>query len=426
MGALRSAIEDITSTDPGALSESELVDETVEISRAVDLLTHRLAGLADEVRRRGTHRSEGFRSVTRWLAVTTDIDHAGARRIVDLGALFRHSPATGRLAAEGGMSRARGAILARAARQHPDLYRHHEGMLLDHAADLTLGDLRKAVDYWSQCADAVRAEDTAFRQAEAAYLHASVTFGGMVKIDGLLDKEAGEILLTALDAAMTPAARHDGASGMLRPAVRRRADALIEIARQFLVAYPGVVGGTRPRVSLIVDLDTLEGRSGRRCDLQHTGTITPETARRILCDAGVHRFIVQGDSVPLDMGRLVRTVTPAQRLAITLRDGGCTHPGCDAPPEWCDVHHIEHWLEGGATDLDNLTLLCRRHHVAVHADDFRRRATGGYRSSSAVTGSGDVPAGPSGAAKRYGHRTGAAQPPTTSNISHRSSIPLRE
>ncbi len=97
----------------------------------------------------------------------------------------------------------------------------------------------------------------------------------------------------------------------------------------------------------------------------------PETARRILCDAEVTRIIVDGDSVPLEMGRAVRTATPAQRKALAIRDGGCTWPGCHRPPGWCDVHHNPHWLHGGGTDLDKLELLCRRHHVAEHRGDRR-------------------------------------------------------
>jgi hypothetical protein len=373
MGALRSAIEEVTSTDPAWMSEVELTNEIVEVSRAVDILSHRISALTEEFGRRDGHKAEGFRSASRWLAVTTDIDNATAKRITNLGRVLDRHDATSRMAAEGELSRSRLRILARAAAKHPEQYREHESMLLEHARELSLRDFRRAVDYWSNCADATAAEDEAFDQAERAYLHASVTFGGMVKVDAMLDKEAGEVFLTALDAAMTPEARRDGASGMLRPASRRRADALTEISRQFLASYPGVVGGSCPQVSLIVDLDTLMGRDGKRCELPHTGTITPETARRILCDAGVSRFIVKGDSVPLDMGRLVRTATPAQRLAVILRDGGCTHPGCDAPPEWCDLHHIVHWLDGGRTDLDNLTLLCRRHHLAAHADDDHRK-----------------------------------------------------
>jgi hypothetical protein len=59
-------------------------------------------------------------------------------------------------------------------------------------------------------------------------------------------------------------------------------------------------------------------------------------------------------------------VAPAQRTALTVRDGGCRFPSCDRPVAWCDAHHLRHWLHGGPTDLGNLLLLCRGHHHAVH------------------------------------------------------------
>jgi HNH endonuclease len=64
-------------------------------------------------------------------------------------------------------------------------------------------------------------------------------------------------------------------------------------------------------------------------------------------------------------------VSPAQRRALTHRDGGCVFPGCDRPEAWCDAHHLVHWTRGGPTDLDNLALLCRRHHVTVHEGGWR-------------------------------------------------------
>jgi hypothetical protein len=69
---------------------------------------------------------------------------------------------------------------------------------------------------------------------------------------------------------------------------------------------------------------------------------------------------------PLEVGRATRVVSPAQRTALAVRDGGCVFPGCDRPPGWCEAHHLRHWLHGGPTDLDNLALLCWAHHRAVH------------------------------------------------------------
>jgi hypothetical protein len=93
-------------------------------------------------------------------------------------------------------------------------------------------------------------------------------------------------------------------------------------------------------------------------------------------------------SQPLDVGRTSRVVSPAQRTALAVRDGGCVFPDCDRPLAWCEAHHVWHWLHGGPTDLDNLALLCRAHHRAVHeggwqltrAPDGRLTATPPHRS----------------------------------------------
>jgi hypothetical protein len=71
--------------------------------------------------------------------------------------------------------------------------------------------------------------------------------------------------------------------------------------------------------------------------------------------------------VPLAVGRSQRTATPAQLKALTVRDGGCIHPGCSRTSAYCDAHHVVHWADGGLTDVSNLVLLCRHHHRTLHA-----------------------------------------------------------
>ena len=75
------------------------------------------------------------------------------------------------------------------------------------------------------------------------------------------------------------------------------------------------------------------------------------------------------DGSVLDVGRKTRTVPPAIRRALDHRGGGCRFPGCGL--RFCDAHHIKHWADGGETRLDQLVLLCRRHHRAVHEEGFR-------------------------------------------------------
>jgi hypothetical protein len=76
---------------------------------------------------------------------------------------------------------------------------------------------------------------------------------------------------------------------------------------------------------------------------------------------------VNAQSVVVDVGRATRTVSTAQRRALNSRDGGCQWPGCDRSASWSAAHHLKHWTKDrGPTDLDNLVLLCHRHHTMVH------------------------------------------------------------
>ncbi len=66
--------------------------------------------------------------------------------------------------------------------------------------------------------------------------------------------------------------------------------------------------------------------------------------------------------------------------ALRARDGGCRFPGC-THHRFVDTHHIRHRVNGGATSLDNLVLLCRRHHRPAHEGGFgaARNAGGAIR-----------------------------------------------
>ena len=80
---------------------------------------------------------------------------------------------------------------------------------------------------------------------------------------------------------------------------------------------------------------------------------------------------MRGRSEVLDYGRRTRVIPRRLRRLVRLRDDHCQFPGCREPAQWCDVHHLRHWLDGGETNLDNLALLCRRHHVACHEGGWK-------------------------------------------------------
>jgi 5-methylcytosine-specific restriction protein A len=73
----------------------------------------------------------------------------------------------------------------------------------------------------------------------------------------------------------------------------------------------------------------------------------------------------------LALGRSRRLATAAQLRAVIARDRGCIVPGCTLPPGRCDAHHVIWWRHGGPTDVDNLAMLCARHHTCVHAGHWR-------------------------------------------------------
>src|SRR5690606_28090044 len=105
--------------------------------------------------------------------------------------------------------------------------------------------------------------------------------------------------------------------------------------------------------------------------------ITPERARALACDAQVCRLLTGPHGEILDMGRTVRSATPAQWKAVRVRDRHCQWPGCYRPARWCDIHHIQFWTKGGATDLANLVLICRHHHTLTHRHGWKLTGTPG-------------------------------------------------
>src|SRR5690606_9999824 len=123
---------------------------------------------------------------------------------------------------------------------------------------------------------------------------------------------------------------------------------------------------SKPRLKITIGLDEL--RSGHGAGyLEDSGQPLPvETIRQAACDASVIPAVLNGQGVPLDLGREQRLVSTKLRQALELRDRGCIFPGCQAPLSRVDVHHVTPWHHGGHTDIDNTVLLCRRHHTYIH------------------------------------------------------------
>ncbi|HSK61679.1 MAG TPA: DUF222 domain-containing protein, partial [Actinomycetospora sp.] len=126
----------------------------------------------------------------------------------------------------------------------------------------------------------------------------------------------------------------------------------------------------RPLLTITMDHRWLQQAIGHGA-LDSGVLVDAATVRRWACDAEVIPMVLGSKSEPLDVGRMARTATDAIRRALNLRDGGCVFPGCTRPPRRCHAHHVDHWLDGGDTAVENMVLLCRHHHLLIHHDHWR-------------------------------------------------------
>ena len=146
------------------------------------------------------------------------------------------------------------------------------------------------------------------------------------------------------------------------------AESLCELVRRGVSAGPGA----RPPVTdvtLVVHAGDPATSSAQFVDATTTDgvALADGTVRQLLCDSVLHPVVVDSLGVPLDHGTAVRFATPEQRRAALVRDGGCVHPGCDAPHSWVQLHHVVEARLGGATDLRNLASVCPTHHGLWHS-----------------------------------------------------------
>jgi len=124
------------------------------------------------------------------------------------------------------------------------------------------------------------------------------------------------------------------------------------------------------QVVVHVDAPVLAGPDAPGQSMLENGThVSAETSRCLACDAS--RVVMQHaqDGRVVEVAARTRTIPPAIRRALHHRDQGCRFPGCGV--RFGQGHHIVHWAEGGPTMLSNLTLLCRRHHRAVHDEGYQ-------------------------------------------------------
>jgi 5-methylcytosine-specific restriction endonuclease McrA len=379
-----------------------LEHELTRLSANLNAAEYRFAVLLEEFHRRGGHVGVGIKSCAHWLNWRCGISLGAAREKVRVALALPGLPGIAQAFSTGELSFSKVRAMTRVATTG------NEARLLELARTSTASQLERVVHGYRRAernAEAQQAE----RQHARRELRCYYDEDGSLVIRGRLPPELGALVLKALEAAgdglpldggseaqpeedvsaemFSAAAAADEAhvyAGIAPtpPAVKvasaedplaaRQADALVCMAESFLAHGAGALaGGERYQVMVHVDADTLPmDGAGLRCDLEDGPGVSAETARRLACDASRVCVHEDPDGNVLDIGRRSRQIPPAIARALRLRDRGCRFPGC-TQRRFVDGHHIVHWADGGPTSLDNLVLLCRHHHRAVHEEGFR-------------------------------------------------------
>ncbi len=160
-----------------------------------------------------------------------------------------------------------------------------------------------------------------------------------------------------------------------RSTAQRNHDALEAMVRSTLMS--GELGSHRGlpvTITATVELTDLQAKAG--IATTGGGTWLP-VKDAIRMAAHAYNFLLIFDKAkPLALykGRTTRLATPAQRLVLYALERGCSHPGCTAPPYWCEVHHAnKDWTDGGQTNIDELTLACGPHNRLVKDNGWKTR-----------------------------------------------------
>ena len=335
------------------LSVDELEAELATLASHIYAGTCRWLELVGEIDRRGGWAEEGRGSCADWLAWRCALTPRAAREHVRVARRLPGLPLTRAAFARGELSYTKVRALTRVATAE-----NEEG-LLELARVLTAAQLERAVRAYRR----VTIEESRDLQ-DAAHLDVFWEPDGSLAIHGRLAPEDGAALPARVGGDARPAvgqSRPRTGRAVPRPARQAsRSEALLAVADAALAhTGEGRPAGERYQVVVHVDEAVLSHDGEGGCELEDGSALSPETARRLACDSSVVRN-----------GRKTRAVPPAIRRALRSRDRGCRFPGCENR-RFLDAHHVHHWARGGPTRMDNLLLLCRRHHRLVHEGGYR-------------------------------------------------------
>jgi hypothetical protein len=344
----------------------ELTAELIEERHAIDLLELEFSETSAAFVRTGEDALDGSVSHIDWIRHSCKMSSSAAADRVCAGEQLATLPASAQAVADGEIGFAHFSVIARTASAlagSKTAAAFDEHQLLDPARAMSVGRLWHLARHVRHAVDPEGvATDEAFA-GERRWLRLSAAEDGSVLLTGQLDSVGGAALRTALEPLARPSGKDDD-----RGQEQRYGDALVELASHALDsgALPDRAS-QRPHLQVTTSLETLRGLVGSPAgEMEFSLPICSKTVQRLACDSTITRVVLGSDSLVIDVGRAKRVVSGSRRRALNTRDGHCQWPGCDRPPSWSAAHHVVHWTRGGSTNLDNLILLCHRHHWMAH------------------------------------------------------------
>lgn len=352
----------------------QLGERISELSAHLDAGEYQLLKLVEEFDRELGWGSCGVASCAHWLNWKCGIGMGAAREKVRVARALPDLPRISEAFRKGRISYSKVRAMTRVATAR------NEDVLLNVALHGTASHVEKQVQLYRRVKriEALQQENERHAHRQLSW---SVDDEGYWQFRGRFTSEQGALLSKALEAAMNqifeeqPATKDEPPTR--EPVGRRRADALERMADHFLAnSRSERHGGDRYLVNIHTNIETLKADgNGAESELEGCCHVSAATSRRMACDASVVHWHEAKDGEPLNIGRKSRTIPPAIRRALRRRDQGCRFPGCDCT-RFVDAHHIVHWADGGETKMNNLLLLCRKHHRLVHEGGFGVKARG--------------------------------------------------
>jgi Domain of unknown function (DUF222)/HNH endonuclease len=339
------------------------LDELATVLAARDRLDARIAAGVRAVDAAGLWDGAGATSMTAWLAERGRMARGRAALAVRVARLVGRLPGVAAAWGDGRLSTGQvETICLFLTDTTVEVLAGHEAELIPVLVPLGVRDVAAALRTWQAHLDGA---DPAERPGA---LHVSRSLEGRTRLDGDLDPDTGELVVTALRVATQASPQEAGAPA--RAPGQRRADALGDICRFYLDHQNAVPDGQRhrPHVNLVFTTAPTPGGGFAVADAQTLDghRLDRVTAGRYLCDSLLYRVLVRERSAIVDYGRATRAVPPPLWNLLLVRDRHCRWPGCDRPGHWGEAHHITPREHGGTTGPANLVILCTRHHHILH------------------------------------------------------------